>query len=133
MSNITITNIDLGSVELRDGEFEDGLLTFGGAGTVVEGTILARNVAGDKLVPYVKDAVDATGIPVAVMQYEVEAAGAGDVSVKPLIKGVVKTERLIISSGGDQIVDAGVQDALRDFSIVCLSTEQLANIDNPQV
>ena len=42
MANLNITNVDLGSVILQNGEFRDDLLTFGGAGTVVEGTILAR-------------------------------------------------------------------------------------------
>lgn len=42
MSNITITNNDLGNVILQNAEFRDELLTFGGAGTVLSGTILAR-------------------------------------------------------------------------------------------
>lgn len=42
MSNITITNNDLGNVILKDAQFRDELLTFAGAGTVEEGTILAR-------------------------------------------------------------------------------------------
>lgn len=42
MSNITITNLDLGSVILQNAEFRNELLKFTGAGTVVEGTILAR-------------------------------------------------------------------------------------------
>ena len=39
---MTVENMDLGSVILEGGKFRDELLTFGGAGTVVEGTILAR-------------------------------------------------------------------------------------------
>jgi hypothetical protein len=42
MANIDITNVDLGSVELADGEFRDETLTFAGADTFAEGTILAR-------------------------------------------------------------------------------------------
>ncbi len=42
MSNLEITNNDLGSVILKNGEFRDDLLTVAGAVTVKEGTILAR-------------------------------------------------------------------------------------------
>ncbi len=42
MGNITITNVDNGSVALADEEFRDELLTFAGADTFVAGTILAR-------------------------------------------------------------------------------------------
>lgn len=42
MTNLTITNNDLGSVILQDAQFRDELLTFAGADTFVEGTLLAR-------------------------------------------------------------------------------------------
>lgn len=51
MSNITITNVDLGSVILKNAELRDDLLIFAGAGTVVEGTILARKAVDDAVTP----------------------------------------------------------------------------------
>ncbi len=42
MPNLAITNVDVGSVILLNAQFRDELLTFGGAATVAEGTILAR-------------------------------------------------------------------------------------------
>lgn len=42
MSNMTITNIDTGSVELEGGKFRDELLAFAGADTFAKGTLLAR-------------------------------------------------------------------------------------------
>lgn len=42
MANITIENVDIGSVIQYNAQFRDELLTFAGAGTVLEGTILAR-------------------------------------------------------------------------------------------
>lgn len=42
MANVTITNIDNGTVELDEGEFRDETLYFSGADTFVAGTILAR-------------------------------------------------------------------------------------------
>lgn len=50
MSNITITNVDVGSVILQNGQFRDDLLKFTGAGTVLEGTILARKEVADAVV-----------------------------------------------------------------------------------
>jgi len=47
MSNIEITNIDNGSVELRDAECRDELLVFAGVATILAGTILARKLVSD--------------------------------------------------------------------------------------
>jgi hypothetical protein len=53
MSNLTITNNDLGSVVIKDGQFDDETLSLSGAQTVAEGTILARDSVSLKLVPFV--------------------------------------------------------------------------------
>lgn len=42
MANMTVTNVDTGNVLVANGEFRDELLAFGGADTVLAGTILAR-------------------------------------------------------------------------------------------
>lgn len=42
MGNLTVTNVDVGSVIQKNAQFRDELLIFGGAGTVVEGALLAR-------------------------------------------------------------------------------------------
>lgn len=47
MADPVITNNDLGSVILKDAQFRDEALTFGGAGTEVEGTLLARKAVDD--------------------------------------------------------------------------------------
>ena len=51
MANLEITNIDLGSVELENNKFDDELLTFPGASTALEGTILSRKVVDDAITP----------------------------------------------------------------------------------
>jgi hypothetical protein len=50
MSNLTITNNDLGSVVIKDGQFDDETLSLSGAQTVAEGTIDSVSL---KLVPFV--------------------------------------------------------------------------------
>lgn len=132
MANLTITNVDLGSVILKDGEFRDDLLTFAGAATVVEGTILARDSVSLKLVPFVKGGVtNENGIPKAVLTYDVTAAGAGDESIRDMVSGSVRAERLIIDADGDgSNVDAAVLDQLRDYSLVSIDVQELNILDN---
>lgn len=53
MSNLTITNVDLGGVVYEEGPCQDELLTLAAAETVAEGTILARDSATGKMVYFV--------------------------------------------------------------------------------
>ena len=132
MPNLTITNVDLGNVILKDGEFRDDLLTFAGAATVLEGTILARDSVSLKLVPFVKGGVtNENGIPKAVVTYDVVAAGAGDESIRDMVSGSVRAERLIIDADGDgSNVDAAVLDQLRDYSLISIDVQELNILDN---
>ena len=68
MPNLTVTNVDQGNVILKDAQHDDELLTFGGAGTVEEGTILARQ-----------------GVNVAVVD---TPAGTGDGTMVVTVVGV---------------------------------------------
>lgn len=130
--SITITNNDLGSVIIEKGEFRDDLLTFGGGGTVVAGTILARDSSTLKLVPYVKGGeTNENGIPKAVLTYDVTAADAGDVAIRDMISGKLDASRLIIDADGDASnIDAAVLDQLRSFSLVAIDVTELSAYDN---
>jgi hypothetical protein len=132
MSNITVTNVDIGNVILKDGEFRDDFLTFANAGTVKEGTILARDSVSSKLVPYVKGGTtNENGIPKAVLTYDVTATGAGDVAIRDMVSGSVRAQRLIIDADGDgSNVDAVVLDELRDYSLVSIDVQELNILDN---
>lgn len=132
MANITIENVDLGNVVLDSGEFKDDLLTFGGAGTVVAGTILARDSVSLKLVPYViGGSTNENGIPKTVLTYDVTATGAGDVAVRSLISGKVRKERLVVDADGDDSnITNAILDQLRSYSIVPVSVTELNVLDN---
>lgn len=132
MSNITIENVDLGSVILKEGEFRDDALTFAGAGTVKAGTILARDSVSLKLVPYVKGGVtNENGIPKAVLTYDVTATGAGDVQIRDMVSGSVRAQRLVIDADGDNTnVDNAVLDQLRDYALVAIDVSELNILDN---
>ena len=127
-----VTNIDVASIVLKDGEFRDELLTFTGGDTYVKGTILARDSATGKLVAFDPDDVGEVDHEVAkaVLTYDVTASGAGDVAIRALVKGVVDASRLVIDDGA--AVTAAHLDQLRDYGITPIDAAQLARIDNPQ-
>ncbi len=129
--SMTVTNNDLGSVILKDAQFRDELLTFAGAGTVVEGTILARNTASGKLVPFEIGGAGGNEIPKAILTYDVTAAGAGDEAIRAGVSGGYRKERLIVDADGDgsNITDA-ILDQLRDYGLVAIDVEELAILDN---
>lgn len=133
MANKVITNVDLGNVILKNGSFRDDLLTFAGAGTILEGTILARDTATGKLIPYVKlfPPVADENIAKAIITYEVTAAGAGDEAVRAGIAGEYRKERLVIDADGDASnVDNLVMDQLRDTSLIPIDVQELNILDN---
>ena len=133
MADPIITNNDLGSVSLSvDATQNAVLITFTGADTYVEGTIMAVDSVSSKWVAFVKGgSTNENGIAKGVLLYDVVAAGAGDVSADIMISGQVKTERLVIDADGDASnVDQAVKDGLRDYKIVSIDTLQLAGLDN---
>ncbi len=132
MANLTITNVDIGSVIMQDGQFRDDLLTVGGAVTVLSGTILARDSISLKLVPFVKGGVaNENGVPKAVLTYDVTSTGAGDESIRDMVSGSVRAERLIIDADGNNSnVDNKVLDQLRDFALVSIDVQELNILDN---
>jgi len=131
-SNPLITNNDVGVVQSDGARFKDELLTFAGAATVLEGTILARKTTTGALIPFVKGgSTDGDGIPVAVINYAVTATGAGDIPIRALETGTVRAGRLIIDADGDASnIDAAVLDQLRDFSIFSVDVSELNIQDN---
>lgn len=131
-NNLTITNNDLGSVIFESGTFTDQLLTFAGAGTVLEGTILALDSVSKKLVPFVKGGVvNENGIAKYVVSFDVVAAGAGDESVRVMTSGSVRAQRLVIDADGDATnVDEDVLNGLRDFGIQSVDVSELNTLDN---
>lgn len=132
MDNIVIENVDTGNPILSNTEFEDGLLTLAGAETVKAGTILARDSSTGKFVLFVKGGTtNGNGIPKAVMTYDVASIGAGDISVRPGIKGQYRKQRLVIHADGNATnVDNAVCDQLRDYGLTPVSVHELGSYDN---
>lgn len=132
MANPTIANVDSGWVQISDPVVSDELITFGAAGTLATGTILARDTSTLKLIPFVKGGTTTgNGVPKAILQYPVTAAGAGDVAARPLIGGKVRKDKLIILADGNATnVDKSVEDALRLTGFFVMTNVNLSQLDN---
>jgi hypothetical protein len=120
MTTLTTTSINVGSPALEREVLRDELLTFGGAATVLAGTILARDSVSLKLVPFVKGgSTNQNGIPKAIVTYDVTATGAGDVPIRAMVAGNVNKTRLIINADGNGTnIDGAVLDQLRAYDII---------------
>ena len=129
---LTITNVDQGSVILKNAQHRDDIITFAGADTFAEGTILARDSVSGKLVLFVKGgATNENGIPKAILTYDITLAAGGDSPARVMVSGEVRKERLIIDADGDDTnVDAAVIDQLRDYGLVAISVSELNVLDN---
>ena len=132
MPNSTVTNVDLGAVEVEGAVCLDDVVAFAGADSFAAGTILARDSVSEKLVLFVKGgSTNENGIPKAVLTYGIESSGVGDVRARVLVRGQVNRDRLIIDADGDgSNVDDVVIDQLRNYGIVASPVEQLAQLDN---
>jgi len=132
MANPVKTTVDLGTAQLRDIEIEDGILTFPGAATYVEGTLLAVDSVSLKYVPFVKGgATNQNGIAKAVLACPITAGGAGDQPARVIVRGEVKKARLVIvADGDDSNIDRAVIDGLRDYGIQPVTAQNIAYLDN---
>lgn len=133
MANITITDIDLGSVMLevwgkRASVLSNAELT---EQTFAPGTILALSSADGKLYPYDPAAVaDDIEIPKFILTYEVVIAASSDAQVEVISAGKVDQTRLVIHDG--TALTAAMLDELMDRPFVLVDVTQLAKVDNPQ-
>ncbi len=134
--NMNVTNVDLGSI-LLEGQahtMRDSLLTFAGAGTVLAGTILARDSVSGNLIPYVVGgATNEDGIAKTVLTYDVTAEAAGDVPVRVPQECTVREEHLIVAAdvtADATTITAAQVDELRVYGIKVVSVEDLSVLDN---
>lgn len=129
MANLEITNNATNGVVIWDPVYQDETLLDAGGETYPAGTILGRITASGKLTKYTTAAVDGSEIPVAILQDELVLAAATDTPCRPIISGRVRRGDLLADDPARVITDAE-SDALRDFTMIALSTTQLAELDN---
>jgi len=103
-------------------------ITDGSSDFVAGATATLTVAAVGKMVPYATAGVGGAQIPSMVLASALTATGAGDLPARPIIKGSVAKERLVINGGGS-ITDA-LCDQLRQFGIIAESVKQLGRVDN---
>ena len=132
MSNITITNNDLGSPILEEADFRDEILTVASAATIKAGTILARDSSTGKMVPFVKGgSTNGNGVPKSIITYEVTTSSAMDVAIRCAVEGDYRLERLVIDADGDASnIDGVVVDELRAYGLTPIDVTELNIYDN---
>lgn len=103
-----------------------------GATDFIVGDTFTLTVAADgKMLPFAIAGAGGLQIPKAVLGYELTATGAGDLTARPIVDGLVRKEKLIIDLDGDgSNVSNTVIDQLRDFGIAALDVGELNAADN---
>ena len=128
MPDPIITNNTTSGIVLWEPVYEDEVITSAGAATWLEGTLLGRITASGKMTAYESGNVDGSEVPTMVLTEEVVFAGAGDKPCRPLVTGRVRRAKLVAFAVG--AITVAEADLLRDFGIVSLTTNQLAEQDN---
>lgn len=130
MANMTITNFNLGGIVIGNAIYdEDALVEFAGADTYVVGTILARNPATGYYCLYDDTATDGTEIPRGVLTIETIATGAGNLPIRPLRSGIVRSEKLVIDNG-NTVTDFVLDDLRAYADIIGSHVEETNVLDN---
>ncbi len=136
MGNISVQNVDLGSIFLLSSEvaFNADTLDVPANTTYQEGLILARTAATGRLVAFNAGGSGGAEIPKTVLSYDVENATAGLVQtpVRVAVTAKVRKQRLRIGAAAtdDTGVTKAVQDQLRDYGIKPVNVTDLSVLDN---
>mgnify|MGYP001115353131 CR=1 FL=1 len=128
MANLEIQNNKARSIQFWEPQFQTATAVFGGAATWPAGSVLGKITASGKYARFAPSASDGSEIPIAVLTQDLESAGAGDVKFNPLISGRVRFNDLLTNVDG-AITDVHA-DQLRDFTIIAVKSQQLAELDN---
>ena len=130
MPAIDVTNNTSVGIQVWEPVYQNNqTFTSAGAGTEPAGMILALNTSTNKWVPYVSAGANGTGVPSAILAFDIVSTGAGDYPVTPLIGGRVRDAEIGVSSAltaPNAIEVLG----LRDYNIIAQPTNQLGELDN---
>lgn len=121
------TFYDVGGVVIGNPTYRDALLVYADEDTLVPGTILAYN-ADNNLVPCNPDALDVTAVAVSVLTVEDSRTSAGSNSIRELVVGHVRRDKLL-NDGGQDVTFAQIE-ALRSRGIIAERVEELNQLDN---
>lgn len=130
MANKETLDIDLSVVCIDTPFTQDETLVATGAGTIVAGTVLGRITASGKLTAVVGGAGDGSVVAVSVLQYDVVAAGAGDLPIRPVLKGSVRADKVFLAASPTTPLTPAQLDELRTMGILAVAVDQLGQFNN---
>ena len=117
-NSVTVIGAALACAVLEGAMFRDEMLKFPPVGELKGGTILARETASGKLIPFEKGGTGGAGEPKAVLTYDIKWDERVEVAIRAAIGGKFRKQRLIIlADGDDSNVDAAVIDGLRQVGL----------------
>lgn len=125
--NMTVENVDMGSVILKDAVHADFTITDPASPKAwAEGTIFVVDAAG--VATEYDDGAYVSGTALAVMTCAQETEGGADVYARLMVAGQVRTERLVIDNGNP--VEQVTVNRLRNFSLVAVDVRDCSVLDN---
>lgn len=130
MANIEKVMIDDGHVEAGSNEYVTETWTVVDETVYLEGTLLGRITASDKLVVVDTTAEDGSEVPCAILHRAYTATASGDVSKRVIEVGKVWFSRLVLHADGDNSNITGViLDQLRARKINAVVSRELGIVD----
>jgi len=122
-----VTFVDTGGIVIGNPVYRDEMLKFDAADTIAAGTLLARDTSDNTMIPFDPDDSD-FDFPSAVLTIESERDAAGNNSVRVLISGKVRREKLLIHNGAEVTIQH--VEILRMLDILALAVEEQNILDN---
>jgi len=134
LGGITITNNDIGSVELFDAVFDADVFTPTTSARLYPKGLLLGRLTGGTLTPYTTDDTPGgSGTFVGILASDLQSTLVVAQNIRFLVAGQVRLGTLSIddTSAATVITDT-IKDTMRRQGLIPLLTTELDQIDNPQ-
>jgi hypothetical protein len=133
MANREFENIDLSSICLETPYVQDDIFAAVGANPpeVKAGTVLGRVTSDQKLVACDLSETNGSQIPIAVVQYDFKPAAPGDVSIRPVLGGMIRADKTFFAGSPTTPLTKIQKDLLRKVGIQAVDVDQLGQFNNP--
>jgi len=134
LGGITITNNDIGSVELFDAVFDSDVFTPTTSARLYPAGLLLGRLTDGTLTPYTTDNDPAgSGTFVGILASALQSTLVVAQNIRFLVAGQVRLGKLSIddTSAATVITDT-IKDTMRRQGLIPLLTTELDQIDNPQ-
>jgi len=135
MANQITTNFDNTNIFVFDNRFTDGTYTASGAVDLLQGTLMGRVSATQKLVPLESTASNGSQYPVGILTQDYIIESAGDIVLSVCVSGDVVEDKVILAYGdtlSTVISGRSIRDriAADTIGIKLVGSDQMTAYDN---